>query len=185
MVKKHKQVQGLYSTGLRKPYQDNGTYQRIGTAQINQSLAAHTGSATGSDHSLDAPVVCKVLSNVHDRVGQIEGQWVQKQVVPGLAWDASGALRCVASLSAINTAVQSVADLQPPMPGRTVNGQKLCILSLVAKAKQVGAVLLESDAVKWLSEDVCRVVLALGILGLDNDVGNQLADLELAAVDVL
>eukprot|EP00965_Chrysotila_dentata_P188857 6172988-Pleurochrysis_carterae.AAC.1 len=36
-----------------------------------------------------------------------------------------------------------------------------------AKAKQDGAVLLESDAAKWLSEDVRRVVLALDVLGLD------------------
>eukprot|EP00965_Chrysotila_dentata_P256947 6212727-Pleurochrysis_carterae.AAC.1 len=33
-------------------------------AQPTQSLVAHTGSATGSDHSLDALVVCKVSSNV-------------------------------------------------------------------------------------------------------------------------
>eukprot|EP00965_Chrysotila_dentata_P148002 4885417-Pleurochrysis_carterae.AAC.1 len=33
----------------------------------NQSLVAHTRSATGSDHNLDAPVVRKVRSNtVHD-----------------------------------------------------------------------------------------------------------------------
>eukprot|EP00965_Chrysotila_dentata_P099822 3298455-Pleurochrysis_carterae.AAC.8 len=73
----------------------------------------------------------------------------------------------------------------PPMPGRTVNGQIVCILSLVAKAKQGGAVLLKSDAAKWLGEDVRRVVLALDVLGLDAAVGDQLADLELAAVDVL
>eukprot|EP00965_Chrysotila_dentata_P242076 6204672-Pleurochrysis_carterae.AAC.4 len=55
----------------------------------------------------------------------------------------------------------------------------------VAKAKQDGMVLLESHAAKWLSEDVCHVVLALDILGLDGAVGDQFADLELAAVDVL
>eukprot|EP00965_Chrysotila_dentata_P042363 1405301-Pleurochrysis_carterae.AAC.2 len=61
----------------------------------------------------------------------------------------------------------------------------MCILSLVAKAKQGGAVILESDAAKWLSEDVRRVVLAFDVLGPDGAVGDQLADLELAAVDVL
>eukprot|EP00965_Chrysotila_dentata_P179557 5928854-Pleurochrysis_carterae.AAC.5 len=39
---------------------------------LNQSLVAHTGSATGFNHSLDAPVVCTVSSNVHDNVGQIK-----------------------------------------------------------------------------------------------------------------
>eukprot|EP00965_Chrysotila_dentata_P032552 1084453-Pleurochrysis_carterae.AAC.1 len=86
---------------------------------------------------------------------------------------------------ATNTAVQRVAVLQPPMPGRTVNGQKMCILSLVAKAKQGGAMLLESDAAKWLGEEVRRVDLALDVLGLDGAVGDRLADLELAAVNVL
>eukprot|EP00965_Chrysotila_dentata_P093462 3087256-Pleurochrysis_carterae.AAC.1 len=65
---------------------------------------------------------------------------------------------------AINTAVQSVALLQPPMPGRTVNGQNMCILSLASKAMQIGAVLLESDAAKVLSEDVRHVVLSLDVL---------------------
>eukprot|EP00965_Chrysotila_dentata_P147556 4871454-Pleurochrysis_carterae.AAC.3 len=59
----------------------------------NQSLMAHTGSATGSDYSLDAPVVCKFSSNVHNHVGQIKGPGVRKQTVPGLSWDMSGALR--------------------------------------------------------------------------------------------
>eukprot|EP00965_Chrysotila_dentata_P173344 5722177-Pleurochrysis_carterae.AAC.2 len=65
---------------------------------LNQSLVAHTGSATGSDHSLDAPVVCKVALNVHDYVGQIKGPAVRNQVAPGLSWDTPGALRCVAIL---------------------------------------------------------------------------------------
>eukprot|EP00965_Chrysotila_dentata_P192289 6175089-Pleurochrysis_carterae.AAC.2 len=39
----------------------------------NQSLVAHTKSATGSDHSLDAPVVCKVSLNVYHHVSQIKG----------------------------------------------------------------------------------------------------------------
>eukprot|EP00965_Chrysotila_dentata_P223537 6193631-Pleurochrysis_carterae.AAC.7 len=151
----------------------------------NQSLAAHTGSATGSDHSLDAPVVCNVSSILHDCVGQIiKGPGVPKQVVPGLSWDALGALRCVSGLYATNTVVQSVSVLQPPMPGKTVNGQKKCVLSLVAQAKQGGAVLLDGDAAKWFSEDVRRAVLSLDKLGLDSAVGDQLADLELAAVGV-
>eukprot|EP00965_Chrysotila_dentata_P261666 6214332-Pleurochrysis_carterae.AAC.3 len=53
----------------------------------------------------------------------------------------------------------------------------------VAKAKQGGAMLLESDAAKWLGQDVRRVVLALDVLELDGAV--QLANLELATVDVL
>eukprot|EP00965_Chrysotila_dentata_P216981 6189702-Pleurochrysis_carterae.AAC.2 len=81
---------------------------------LKQSLAAHTGFAIGSDHSLDAPVMCKVLFNMHDHVGQIKGPEVRNQLVPGLSSDASGAyaLRCVVSLYATNTAVQSVAVLQ-------------------------------------------------------------------------
>eukprot|EP00965_Chrysotila_dentata_P091773 3029893-Pleurochrysis_carterae.AAC.1 len=51
----------------------------------NQSLLAHTGSATGSDHSLGAPSACKILKNVHDHVGQIKGPAVQNEVVPGLS----------------------------------------------------------------------------------------------------
>eukprot|EP00965_Chrysotila_dentata_P133405 4411061-Pleurochrysis_carterae.AAC.2 len=78
---------------------------------LNQSLVAHTGSATGSNHSLVAPVVFKVSSNVHVRVGQIKGPGVQNQMVPGLSLDALDALRCVASLYDTNTAVQSVAVL--------------------------------------------------------------------------
>eukprot|EP00965_Chrysotila_dentata_P136941 4529612-Pleurochrysis_carterae.AAC.1 len=115
---------------------------------LNQSLVARTGSATGSDHSLDALVVFEVSSNVHDHVGWIKDLGVRNHVVQGLPWDASGALRCLASLYATNTAVQSVAVPQPPMNGRTVNGHKMCFLSLVAKVKQGCAVLLESDAAK-------------------------------------
>eukprot|EP00965_Chrysotila_dentata_P124878 4128483-Pleurochrysis_carterae.AAC.9 len=120
----------------------------------NQSLVAHTGSATGSDHSLDAPVVCNFSSNVHDHVGQIKGR--------------ESEIKCVASLYAINTAVQSIAVLQPPMPESTS-----------------GAVLLESKAAMWLCEDIPRVVLTLDLLRLDGAVGDQLADLQLAAADVL
>eukprot|EP00965_Chrysotila_dentata_P129063 4266514-Pleurochrysis_carterae.AAC.1 len=40
---------------------------------LDQPLVAHTGSATSSHHSLDAPVACKVSPNVQDRVGQIKG----------------------------------------------------------------------------------------------------------------
>eukprot|EP00965_Chrysotila_dentata_P147901 4882524-Pleurochrysis_carterae.AAC.1 len=79
---------------------------------LNQSLVAHTGSATGSDHCLHAPVVCKVPSNVYNHAGQIKGPGVRNHVVPGLSWDTSDKLRCVASLYATNTAVQSVAVLQ-------------------------------------------------------------------------
>eukprot|EP00965_Chrysotila_dentata_P229520 6197236-Pleurochrysis_carterae.AAC.1 len=60
----------------------------------NQSLVAYTGSATGSDHSLDAPVVFEASSSVHsDHVVQSKGPEVRNQVVPGLFFDASGALR--------------------------------------------------------------------------------------------
>eukprot|EP00965_Chrysotila_dentata_P220127 6191585-Pleurochrysis_carterae.AAC.4 len=81
--------------------------------------------------------------------------------------------------------MQSVAVMQPPMPRRTVNGQKVYILSLVAMAEQGGAMLLESDAAKWLSKDVRRFVLALDTIGFDDAVDDHFADLELAAVDVL
>eukprot|EP00965_Chrysotila_dentata_P223393 6193547-Pleurochrysis_carterae.AAC.1 len=61
----------------------------------NQSLMAHTESATGSDHGLDAPIVCNVFSNLHDHVGQIKGPEVRKQVVPGLSSDESSCPRSV------------------------------------------------------------------------------------------
>eukprot|EP00965_Chrysotila_dentata_P203733 6181915-Pleurochrysis_carterae.AAC.3 len=64
----------------------------------HQSFVDHSGSASCSDHSLDAPVVCKIKG-------------IQNEVVPGLSWNASGALRCVASLYDTNTAVQKVAVL--------------------------------------------------------------------------
>eukprot|EP00965_Chrysotila_dentata_P214047 6187993-Pleurochrysis_carterae.AAC.1 len=51
----------------------------------NQLLAAHTGSASGADHSIDAPVVCQVSSTVYDHVTQIKGPGVRNQVVPGLS----------------------------------------------------------------------------------------------------
>eukprot|EP00965_Chrysotila_dentata_P079034 2606350-Pleurochrysis_carterae.AAC.1 len=44
----------------------------MGTAQISQTLVAHVGSATDSNHNLYAAVVCKVSSNVYDH-GQIKG----------------------------------------------------------------------------------------------------------------
>eukprot|EP00965_Chrysotila_dentata_P202570 6181194-Pleurochrysis_carterae.AAC.1 len=83
---------------------------------------------------------------------------VRNQVVPRLAWDASGALRCVATLYAINAAVQSLAILQHPCPEE----------HLVAKTRQGGAVLLESDAAKWLSKEVRLPMLSslLTYLGL-------------------
>eukprot|EP00965_Chrysotila_dentata_P119715 3957746-Pleurochrysis_carterae.AAC.2 len=46
---------------------------------LNQSLVAPTGSATCSNHSLDAPVVCKVALNVHNHVGQITDLGVRNQ----------------------------------------------------------------------------------------------------------
>eukprot|EP00965_Chrysotila_dentata_P162500 5366263-Pleurochrysis_carterae.AAC.1 len=46
----------------------------------NQSLVAHTGAAIGSDHILEAPVVCKMSSNVHDHAGQIKGLRVHSVV---------------------------------------------------------------------------------------------------------
>eukprot|EP00965_Chrysotila_dentata_P127442 4214398-Pleurochrysis_carterae.AAC.1 len=62
----------------------------------NQLLAAYTWSATGSEHSLDAPVACKVSSdgNAHDRVGQIEAPGVQDHVVPGLSYRVVGDVDC-------------------------------------------------------------------------------------------
>eukprot|EP00965_Chrysotila_dentata_P257954 6213055-Pleurochrysis_carterae.AAC.4 len=73
----------------------------------------------------------------------------------------------------------------PAMPGRTLNGQKMNIISLVAKVKQGGAVLVENGAAMCFSEDVRRAVFAFDVLGPDGAVGEQRADLELAAVDVL
>eukprot|EP00965_Chrysotila_dentata_P243329 6205357-Pleurochrysis_carterae.AAC.1 len=129
----------------------------------NLLLVAHTGSARGSDHSLDAPVVCKVLSMCMTML--------VKSRVRG---------------SEIKLSQGCLGMLQPPMPGRTVNAQKVCItLSLVAKATQGGAVLLESEAATWFSEDVRRVALALDVLRLDGAVGDLLADLKLAAVNAL
>eukprot|EP00965_Chrysotila_dentata_P087884 2901994-Pleurochrysis_carterae.AAC.4 len=108
MVKKHRyRVPNRLSHMVKKPWYKTCQYGH----SSNQSLAVHTGSATGSDHSLDAPVVYKVSSNVHDHVGQIKGPGVRNQVVSELSWDASGALSCVASLYATNTTVQSVAVL--------------------------------------------------------------------------
>eukprot|EP00965_Chrysotila_dentata_P259621 6213617-Pleurochrysis_carterae.AAC.1 len=99
----------------------------------NQSLVAHTGSASGSDHSLDAPapVVWKVSSNVHDHVGRIKG--------PGR-----------------HSAPRARKDSE--------REKRVYTQSIVAKAKQGGTVLLESDVAKWLTEDVRRVVLALDVL---------------------
>eukprot|EP00965_Chrysotila_dentata_P048241 1600219-Pleurochrysis_carterae.AAC.1 len=88
-----------------------------------QSLVAATGSSTGSDHSLDVPVVCRVSSNVHDHVGQTKS--------PG---------------SKIKLSQDRFRMLQLPMPGRTVNGLKTCIVRLDTKAKQGGA--MESNAAK-------------------------------------
>eukprot|EP00965_Chrysotila_dentata_P070488 2329434-Pleurochrysis_carterae.AAC.1 len=50
----------------------------MGTAQISHlwllpGLLKHTGSATNSDHNLDAPSMSKVSSNVQDRVSQMKG----------------------------------------------------------------------------------------------------------------
>eukprot|EP00965_Chrysotila_dentata_P259685 6213639-Pleurochrysis_carterae.AAC.5 len=64
--------------------------------------------------------------NVHDHVGQIKGPGIRNQVVPGLSSDASGALRCIASSYATNTAVQSVAVLQvqPCVDGEVLSSSK-------------------------------------------------------------
>eukprot|EP00965_Chrysotila_dentata_P252742 6210848-Pleurochrysis_carterae.AAC.1 len=98
-------------------------YGRYPNGQETQSLLAHTGSATGSDNSLDAPVMYKVSSNVHDYVGQIKGPGVRNQVVPRLS---RGCIRCtqkchsgcVARLYATNTARPSVAVLQERLCSR-------------------------------------------------------------------
>eukprot|EP00965_Chrysotila_dentata_P220920 6192078-Pleurochrysis_carterae.AAC.1 len=133
----------------------------------NQPLVAHTGSATGLDHSLHAPVVCKVLSNVHGHVGQIKGS---------LRGSIQGVWRGCMPPTLLFEVLLSYSP--PSMPGKTVNGQKGCILSLAAKAKQGSAVLLGDDAARWLREDARRVTLALGVLGLYGAVGDQLLDLE-------
>eukprot|EP00965_Chrysotila_dentata_P023094 765641-Pleurochrysis_carterae.AAC.1 len=81
----------------------------------NQSLVAHVGSATDSDHNLYAAVVCKVLSNVYDH-GQIKGP-VPKSSRP---MNVLGCVRCtqkcylgcVASLYATNTDLQCVGSVQ-------------------------------------------------------------------------
>eukprot|EP00965_Chrysotila_dentata_P061693 2043369-Pleurochrysis_carterae.AAC.1 len=49
---------------------------------------------------------------MYDHVCQIKGPGVRNEVVPGLYSDAFGALRCIASLYATNTAVQNVAILR-------------------------------------------------------------------------
>eukprot|EP00965_Chrysotila_dentata_P175203 5783560-Pleurochrysis_carterae.AAC.2 len=45
-----------YPTGLRKPYTKTMSQTCLYRHSLNLSLVAHTGSATGSDYSLDAPV---------------------------------------------------------------------------------------------------------------------------------
>eukprot|EP00965_Chrysotila_dentata_P195844 6177218-Pleurochrysis_carterae.AAC.3 len=81
-------------------------------SKLNQSLiVAHIGSATGSDHSLDAPVVCKVALNVHAHVGQMKGPGVRNQVVLGLSWDTSDALRCCRGPVAANTCATHAASV--------------------------------------------------------------------------
>eukprot|EP00965_Chrysotila_dentata_P246977 6207467-Pleurochrysis_carterae.AAC.2 len=107
----------------------------------------------------------------------IKGPGIQNQVVPGLSWYASGALGCVASFMPPTLLFKVLLAYSPPCPEG--------VGYPVAKAKQGGGVLLKSNATKWFSEGVRRVVLALDVLGLDGAVGNQLTDLELAAVDVL
>eukprot|EP00965_Chrysotila_dentata_P088040 2906497-Pleurochrysis_carterae.AAC.1 len=156
------------------------------TYSPNQSLVAHTGSATGSNHSLDAPVVYKISSTVHGQLSQIMGPGVRPKT--SCPRTVLGCVRCTQVCSELVCHQHCCAYCCcpiAPMPKKTVNGQKICILSVVAKTKQGGAVILESDAAKWLSEDVRRVGLAFDVLGPDGVVGDQLADLELAAVDVL
>eukprot|EP00965_Chrysotila_dentata_P256219 6212477-Pleurochrysis_carterae.AAC.1 len=62
-------------------YPNGQEAQEQGTAK---SSVAHTGSATGSNHSLDEQVACRFSSNVHDHIGQIKGPGVRNEVVPGL-----------------------------------------------------------------------------------------------------
>eukprot|EP00965_Chrysotila_dentata_P216243 6189260-Pleurochrysis_carterae.AAC.6 len=97
-----------------------------------------TGSATDSDHNLDAPNVCTLLPNVRHHVGQIKGTGSEIKLF----------LDCLAM-------------------------------------RQRSSVLRATHPSGWLGEDVHCVVLALNVLGLDGAVGDQLADLELAAVDVV
>eukprot|EP00965_Chrysotila_dentata_P230602 6197862-Pleurochrysis_carterae.AAC.1 len=109
-----------YPTGLRKPTRTVSQTCLYGHSP-NQSLVAHAGSAT-------------VSSNVNDHVGQIKRPEFEQDCLGMGQVHSRCHLECVATLFETNTAVQSVAVLQPPMlPGRwTVNGQKVCILSVVA-----------------------------------------------------
>eukprot|EP00965_Chrysotila_dentata_P238968 6202825-Pleurochrysis_carterae.AAC.1 len=68
----------MYMRGI--PMVKKHRHTNVGTYSSNQSLVAHTGSATGSDHRLDVPGVCKVSSNVRDEVGKITGPGVRNEV---------------------------------------------------------------------------------------------------------
>eukprot|EP00965_Chrysotila_dentata_P258710 6213320-Pleurochrysis_carterae.AAC.2 len=86
---------------------------------------------TDSDHNLDAPIMCKLLSNVHDHIGQIKCTAPTqlnrpRAVLEFVRCTQKCHLGCVATLYATSTdAVQSLAALQPPMLGR-VNKHKVC-----------------------------------------------------------
>eukprot|EP00965_Chrysotila_dentata_P226626 6195524-Pleurochrysis_carterae.AAC.2 len=71
-----------------------------------------------------------------------------------LSQDCLGMLQCAQVCSELVCHQHCCAKCCYPtasMPGRTTDGQEMCILCLVAKAKHGGAVLLESGAAKWFS----------------------------------
>eukprot|EP00965_Chrysotila_dentata_P098901 3270918-Pleurochrysis_carterae.AAC.1 len=80
-------------------------------AQPKLVLVAYAGSATDSHHSLNAPVVRKTPSNVHNYVGQIKGWGGPKLSCLRTVWEwvrctHRCSLECLASLLANNTVVQ-------------------------------------------------------------------------------
>eukprot|EP00965_Chrysotila_dentata_P075627 2497611-Pleurochrysis_carterae.AAC.3 len=94
-------------TTFGRPYQDNVTGMPI----YAQPKSVNCGSYRAccplrSQLCARFPQMCITMLVRSRRSG------VRNEVVPGLFWDALGALRCVASLYATNTAVQSAAVLQ-------------------------------------------------------------------------
>eukprot|EP00965_Chrysotila_dentata_P183507 6059798-Pleurochrysis_carterae.AAC.1 len=69
------------------------------------ALVAQTGSSAITDHDLDATVCIRVSSKVNNFSGQIHG--------------ATG------NASRTHTAESVSLSYSPPMPGRTVHGQKM------------------------------------------------------------
>eukprot|EP00965_Chrysotila_dentata_P152468 5038911-Pleurochrysis_carterae.AAC.3 len=167
-----------YPTDLRKPYIYAQTTRRIcatccsGAGGPGKRFAQHHGLVRLNGSNLNA------LS--WECADQLSGSMGRS-----LVSQARGAgIETQHHQKATNTCCCPTV-LQPPKPGRTVNGQQVSGFRSAAKAKKGCAVLLKSNAGEWLGEDVRRVVLALDVLRLDSAISDQLADLELAAVDVL